>query len=207
MAKNSSPTNYGSDFSPFGSYSGSVIYSDGNYYKSKGYFDKGEKLKADTSSFSDFERNWYIENGFGDPTKLVASYYDRSGKLIEDPTRYEYRTPVIKGQGGNTAYMDLTKSNPLGFMGSYGTSTKYSFQGVSPEARQLYLQATGGVDPIEIQGTGGQTLGQKTTVATSDYGTGTIQSVLSEGTIPTIQDINIPMREQLSIMNRIRRAS
>lgn len=196
MAKSSQRTNYGSTLNPFGKYTGAVLAQDGKYYADtgSGFFgsNKGRRLEVQ-NPFSDFERNWYMENGFGDPTKLKAQYYDRDGKLIQDPTRYQPQggTPIIKGQGGY-AYdpVDLTKrQSPLGFgLPSYGVTTKYAFQGVSPEARQLYLQATGGKDPIAAQT--GQTLGPERTVVSDKQGVGTIQQVMAEQRAPILEDPN-----------------
>lgn len=188
------PTNYGAT-NAFGDYTGYVINQGNKYYQSTGSSlfggNKGDKLKV-TSPFSDFERNWYIENGFGDPTRLQAQYYDRSGKLIQDPTKYAYQTPMIKGQGGYTQYVDLTqRQNPLGYgyMAAMGTSTKYNFAGVSPEARQLYLLATGGTDPVNTDALG-NTVGPKTTVAEGKAGIGTIQSIVSNREVPILEDPN-----------------
>jgi hypothetical protein len=98
--------------------------------------------------FSDFERNWYIQNGFGDPTRVIKG---------TDPKQIK--------QGNSFQYV-----------------------GVSPEARQLYLIATGGKEPLTINGvqnTPSQTL------VTGSTGTGTQQTQLSTtNTVPSLMDPN-----------------
>lgn len=206
--------NYGAGLNPFGKYEGYSIQQGGKYYaqNTSGFFSTpGRQLKVDQSGtpFSDFERQWYIDKGFGDPLKTKTEFYDSRGNLLKDG-KYTYTTPVIKGQGGYSKTIDLNdpKSYGRGLYGSalpFGVRAKQVTQGVSPEARQLYMMATGGVDPVQANASG-QQLGSKTILATSKFGEGTVQNVKAEQTIPTISDINIPMREQLSIMNRIRRA-
>lgn len=122
-----------------------VFQSKGKYYAESGRGSlslpkKKGQLTPSGNPFSDFEKNWYIQQGFGDPTKLV--------------------------QGGNTYY----------------------YQGVSPEARQLYLIATGGKDPLTINGA---QYGPNQTLVSGSAGTGYQQTQLSStNTAPSLQDPN-----------------
>ena len=86
------------------------------YRNNYGY---GEIVKDQPSPFGDAERQWYIDNGFGDPTQQIAG---------EKSTTGVYRPSPFKGSGPNRIQRKVYATLPY-------------YRGVSPEARMLYTTA------------------------------------------------------------------
>lgn len=211
--------NYGAGLNPFGNYDGYAVMSGGKYYnQANSFFSpmKGSRqldVTTKGTGFSDFERQWYIDKGFGDPLATKTEFYNAQGKLIKDGL-IEGRTPVIKGQGGRSYTTDLNalygggldkvsgRGGPFAAPAGWGVKMKQVTKGVSPEARQLYLMATGGVEPTTISD--GTKVGQETIVAQGRQGIGTIQSVIQDRIVPMLEDPNYGARQALSIARRIR---
>jgi hypothetical protein len=164
------PKNYGA-VNAFGDYGGYVLNRNGKYYATKArpgtIFARAKgQLTTSTSPFSDFEKNWYIERGFGDPTRLV-------GTATADP-----KSPLSR----------VTRSGFGGALigGMFGSVNKYTYAGVSPEARQLFLLATGGAPPPGPTNPSGVNLGDVTTPT----GSGNVSLLPTPAPVPILQDPN-----------------
>lgn len=211
--------NYGAGLNPFGDYSGYAVQSDGKYFNQANTFfgpQKGSRrldVSTKGTGFSDFERQWYIDKGFGDPLATKTEFYNSQGKLIKDGLVHG-RTPMMKGQGGQAYTTDLNQLygkglDQVGYRGAFsmagmGVKMKQVTKGVSPEARQLYLMTTGGVEPTTIKD--GTKVGQETIVAQGKQGVGTIQSVIQDRVVPMLEDPNYGARQAMTIARRIRTA-
>ncbi len=139
---------------------------------------------TDRNLFSDFERNWYIERGFGDPTRTETKYFDRANqeiKLGQPPRNYQ----GYSKNGNFTPATFRSAGNP--FMLGLGIQARQVTAGVSPEARQLFLMAMGGKDPINLDAANVGTMPR--TVVQGSAGIGTISN------LPTTATTNVPVLE------------
>lgn len=127
------------------------------------------------SAYSDFERNWYMNNGFGDPNATRDVWY-QNGSRIDDPRNFQ--AYVYYGRnGGRWETRDLTK---VGGDRAFGAIKQQEQIGVSDEARAAFLRA----NPSAAAASGGPAFQNAT-------GTGTISNTApSSLQIPQLQDPN-----------------
>jgi len=126
------------------------------------------------SAYSDFERNWYMNNGFGDPNATRDVWY-QNGSRIDDPRNFQVRV-YYGGNGARWETRDLIK---VGGDRAFGAIKQQEQIGVSDEARAAFLRANPSGAP------GGPAFQNAT-------GVGTISSVIdaSKPKIPQLQDPN-----------------
>lgn len=89
----------------------------------------GYGLTSGESVFGEEERQWYIDNGFGDPNTSVEV-------LPVQPSSSPYSPFGIYGYGGRPSPYMMARTQAMRTQ----TPSNY-YRGVSPEARYMYLQA------------------------------------------------------------------
>lgn len=132
--------------------------------------------------FADFEKNWYIEKGFGDPTKVVEG---TNRVMTQGATTKQVRLPSPTGKG--LSPFSKTVTVPA----EYQTFKTFKYAGVTEAARNAFLTAFGGQAPTKVSG-----------IANGQgyfYNAGApIDQIGNVGAVPTLLDPNSG-RNQLKI--------